>query len=133
MDRATVICEACGTSLTVPFGQRGQRFCSNDCRLAWLNARPRERASGMVARHLTPKGYIRGWVWVDGEKRSVMEHRYVMEQTLGRRLEPNERVHHRNGDRADNRPENLELYATHGDHLFHGHGNARAHPSTPAR
>lgn len=53
-----------------------------------------------------------GYIVVGVNGRQVMQHRAVMEQTLGRTLLPGENVHHVNGVRDDNRPENLELWIT---------------------
>ena len=82
-----------------PFGQRGA-------------ASPRWRGGRIIRR-----GYAHTYApdhWsIAGRgttRKYVLEHRIVMEEKLGRRLLPNEEVHHLNGVKDDNRPENLELW-----------------------
>lgn len=59
-----------------------------------------------------------GYVWVRADhpnaysNGTMLEHRLVMSQMVGRPLKPYENPHHRNGDKTDNRPENLELWST---------------------
>lgn len=53
----------------------------------------------------TNTGYAQ--VYVNGKV--VGYHRYIMEEHLGRKLSPEEVVHHINGDKLDNRIENLEV------------------------
>lgn len=74
--------------------------------------------TGGVSR--SPRGYVRLYMpdHPDANPRGyVLEHRLVMEQSIGRRLRPEEVVHHINRVKDDNRRENLELFATNADHL----------------
>lgn len=57
-------------------------------------------------------GYVRRTGVFDGVNKHEFQHRFFMEQHLGRALLPGENVHHKNGNRADNRLENLELWNT---------------------
>ncbi len=55
------------------------------------------------------KGYLE---YKHGELRGVREHRHIYETHYGIKLKPHQNIHHINGDRLDNRIENLELWDT---------------------
>src|SRR5690554_2145285 len=91
-------CPTCGLSFLRPEGLkpylwRQRQFCSHQC------IRREQRPLG-------PKTRYRG---AKRNGRHTSAHRLVMEDHLGRRLESWEHVHHINGDKEDNRLENLEL------------------------
>lgn len=108
-------CEKLVHSKSLCAGHRSQ--LDRNVELRPLSTRPRIRPVGDT--RLTAQGYVQekqpthpnaqasGW---------IMQHIKVMSDYLERALYPNERVHHKNGIRDDNRIENLELWAT--DHPY---------------
>lgn len=123
----TATCETCETEfvrrpIQGAKSPNDNRYCSYECR--WAAARSRDEygrylnAEGYIildkrysnrppSRAVNRDGYVRLNVRKDGR---VLEHRHVMEQHLGRRLAADENVHHINGNKTDNRLENLELW-----------------------
>lgn len=103
---------------------KGLRAAGLPVKLPTISALCRER---MIAAHTgrtsfawkggrhIENGYVLVWNPEHPNAKSgsyVAEHRMVMSDHLGRALLRTEQVHHRNGDRADNRMVNLELWST---------------------
>ena len=73
-----------------------------------------------MGRYKTPQGYIyilKPTHPFCTKKGYIREHRFVMEQYLGRYLKPEERVHHINGIKDDNRRKNLKLLSGMSEHF----------------
>lgn len=107
--RESRVCEWCGKEF-IP--QRTySKTCSIRCAYDLGNTKrgsPGEKNGnwkGGISNH--SGGYVTEWVAGRGE---VLQHRLRMEETIGRQLYDYEQVHHKNGVRDDNRPENLELW-----------------------
>lgn len=110
VDRTCVACGSTFTATQYDVDRGLATFCSYACHNSGVH-----HPSWKGGRRLNSRGYVRVRVAGRGD---VLEHRLVMETHIGRSLLPTEVVHHINGNKQDNRIENLEIM-NHGEHTRH--------------
>lgn len=113
------ICETCHQEYTA--SRSASRFCSREC--LWVNNSIREPHNKGTGKGWKDKRGYR-WIYVEenGRRRAKREHRHIMELHIGRKLNPEELVHHKNGVTDDNRIENLEITSWDIHTADHSHG-----------
>jgi len=110
MKRTTTFakCARCGAEFSGPLWHMKQRkYCGLVCTGRAASEHVASKARG---RFLDKHGYVILTSRKDDNGYQQPEHRAVMERMIGRKLQKRETVHHKNGVRSDNRPENLELW-----------------------
>lgn len=116
-----VACGACGESFDkapCKVARSKRHYCSQECKHAAQRGVDHPNWSGGRVR--LPDGYV--YIHRPDHPNAtmegyVMEHRLVAEEEIGRLLESKEVVHHLNGVKDDNRPENLQVLPDQAAHV----------------
>lgn len=106
--------QGCKNPATIKPYEKGL-YCSSRCALAAVRTRAHQsdaaKKSGESRRGTGKKTYVK----FHGRH----QHRVVMEQMLGRKLEKGEVVHHIDRNKKNNDPSNLQLFASQAEHVSH--------------
>lgn len=117
------ICENCGVEFKTyrsPSNMKKTkpRFCSIKCIGESQKGKNNPAYNG--GRYFDSNGYVVLFMPDHpncGAKKTVLEHRFIMECELGRYLEKEECVHHIDGNKANNNPDNLMLFKNNSEHI----------------
>jgi hypothetical protein len=90
-----------------------QRYCSISCAVKGSHGYGPFHHNWKTGRYINSQGYAELRI----NKKLYREHRVIMERLLGRPLRSDESVHHRDGNKLNNDPANLELR-----NRYHGNG-----------
>lgn len=121
-------CELCGKEIYIPLArQKSFRFCSRECHgksvLGSKENQQKIRRNFAEKHHRWKGGKTKrkdGYILLCVKGKRVFEHRYIMENHLGRKLTFNETVHHIDGNRNNNKLTNLEVL-TRSEHTIKYH------------